>query len=105
MSPTRQAWAAFLISSALIIGTLLPVINYGYVFLYFPVFLIFGCDSARSANDCMRIQLGPFVPIVLAIFALITCQIAIRRKWYLASVLAATAACAVSWLFILRGFN
>jgi hypothetical protein len=105
MSPTRQSWTAFLISSALIIGTLLPVIDYGYIFLNFPVFLFFGCDSARSASDCLRIQLGPFVPIVLAIITLIGCRIAIGRSWYLGSVLAAAAACAASWLFVLRGSN
>jgi len=100
---TAQAWTAFLISSALIVGTLLPVIGYGGIFLYFPIFLLFGCDGARSATDCLRIQLSPFIPIVLTVCALICCRIAIGRAWYLASVLAAGAACAASWLFVLRG--
>ena len=105
MNPTRQAWTAFLISSALIIGTLLPVIGYGHIFLYLPVFLLFGCDSAQSGSDCLRILLSPFVPVALAIIALIGCRIAISRTWHLTSVLAAAAACATSWLFTLRSYN
>jgi hypothetical protein len=46
---SAQAWVAFLLSSALIVATLLPIIKYGVLFLYVPVFLIFGCDGARSA--------------------------------------------------------
>jgi uncharacterized BrkB/YihY/UPF0761 family membrane protein len=105
ISPTRQAWAAFLISSAFIIGTLLPVIQYGHIFLYFPAFLLFGCDSARSTSDCLRIEFSPFVPIALAILALIACRLAIRKTWYLGSVLTGAALCAASWVFFLRAFN
>ena len=105
MNPTKQAWTAFLLSSALIIGTLLPVINYGYIFLHYPVFMLFGCDSARNGDDCLRIQFAPFFPIVLTIIALIGCRIAIRRAWYVTSVLMGASACAVSWLFILRGLR
>ncbi len=105
MSPTRRSWLAFLISSALIIGTLLPVIGYGYIFRSFPVFLFFGCDKARSTIDCLRIELSPFVPIALAIIALIACRRAMSKTWYLASVFTAAALCAASWLFMLRAFN
>jgi len=105
MRPTKQAWVAFLISSALIIGTLLPVIGYGHIFLYFPVFLLFGCDSAHGSIDCLRIELSPFVPIALAIIALIACRRTISKARYMASIFTAAAVCAASWAFILRAYH
>jgi hypothetical protein len=105
MSSNSPAWVAFLLSSALIIGTLLPIVGYGYVFLYFPVFLAFGCDSARSVGDCLRIQATPFVPIVLTICALVGCSSAIIRTRYVTSVFVAALACAASWVFILQGLS
>jgi hypothetical protein len=105
MTPTRQAWIAFLLSSALIVGTLLPMIGYGSLLIHFPVFVMFGCDSARSAGDCLRILLTPLVPPVLTLVVLVGCPIAIARTWYVGSVAAAAVACAASWLLILWGFG
>jgi hypothetical protein len=105
MTSTGQAWTAFLLSSALIIGTFLPVINFGYLFIYYPVILIFGCENAQSGADCMRILLVPFVPAILTIAAFIGCRIAISRTWYAGSVLVAALACAASWLFVLLGLS
>jgi hypothetical protein len=105
VNSTHQAWTAFLISSAFIIGTFLSVVGYGYIFLNFPVFLFFGCDSARSNGDCWRIQLTPFVPVALTLVALIGSRVAIRRSWYVSSMLGTAVACAFSWLFALRGFG
>ena len=103
MNPNRQAWAAFLLSSALIVGTLLPIVNYGGMFLYFPIFLLFGCDGAGGSGDCLRIQLTPFIPPILAILSLIFCRIAIKRAWYTGSVLLAALACGGSWAMYLSG--
>jgi hypothetical protein len=105
MTRTQQAWTAFVLSSALIVGTLFPIINYGFIFLHFPIFLLFGCDSAQSGNDCLRIQLIPWLPPMLTIATLIACPIAINRNRYAASVLIAASACAVSWLTILSEFH
>jgi hypothetical protein len=101
MSQTSKAWAAFLISSALIIGTLLPVMNYGMLFLLFPVALLFGCDGARSGAGCVGMLLTPFVPLFLTFGALIFCRSAVRRSLYGSSVVVAAAACAASWLVFL----
>jgi hypothetical protein len=101
MSQTRLAWMAFLLSSALIVGALFPIVNYGQFFLFYPITLLFGCDSARSAGDCLRIQLTPWVPPALAIAALITCRIAISQARYATSVAVAALACAASWVIIL----
>ena len=100
---SKQAWVAFLISSALIIGTLAPVVRYGTVILLYPVFVLFGCDGARSGADCLRILITPLVPIALTVIALIGCRLAVRRGWYLGSVLGAAVACGASWMVILRG--
>lgn len=100
MSQNTQAWIAFLISSVLIVGTLMPVVNYGFLVLYFPVFLMFGCDSASGAMDCLRILATPFVPFALTIVAFIACRIAIERAQYVAAVLTAASACAGSWLLV-----
>jgi hypothetical protein len=87
-------------SSALIVGTLVPVIGYGSTLLVFPVFLLFGCDSAQSGGDCLRILMTPFLPFVLTIIAVVGCRLAIGRKLYLASVLGAALACGASWLAV-----
>ena len=102
IAPGTQAWAAFLISSALIVGTLLPVIGYGYIFLYLPVFLFFGCDSARTAADCLGTELYPFMPPALALLALIWCRMAVARRMYMTSIVVAASTCTVSWVLTLR---
>jgi hypothetical protein len=85
----------------LIIGTLAPVVRYGTVILLYPVFMLFGCDGARSGADCLRILITPLVPIALTVIALIGCRLAVRRGWYLGSVLGAAVACGASWMVIL----
>jgi len=105
MSAKNKAWVAFLLSSLLIIGALLPIINYGYIFLYLPAFLMFGCDSATSGDNCLRILFTPFVPIALTICSLAGCKFAISRARYLTSVSVAASACAASWIVILHGFR
>jgi hypothetical protein len=104
MTENKQAWAAFVLASALMVGTLWPVLGFGYRFIYFPVALLFGCDAARNGADCLRIQLTPFAPPGLTILAFIFCRNAIYRGWYVGSVLAAASACGMSW-GVIRGFG
>jgi hypothetical protein len=94
---SAQAWVAFLLSSALIVATLLPIIKYGVLFLYIPVFLIFGCDGARSAAGCLATLVSPFVPIGMTGLAVVVCRIAIRAEYYVASVCVAVFGCSASW--------
>jgi hypothetical protein len=100
MSSTRWAWVSFALSSALIVCTSLPVLRIGWVYFYFPIVLLFGCDGAGGPLDCLRMQLTPLVPPILVMATLVICPISIRRGWYLASVLIAATACALSWLAI-----
>jgi hypothetical protein len=99
MNRTKDAWIAFLLCSGLIIVTFLPVLNYGFIYDYYPIFLIIGCAEAQSAGECLRIELLPLASPVLTIAALIICKIAIGRAQYLLSVMTAVATCVVSWLF------
>jgi hypothetical protein len=84
MSERGKAWVAFVLSSGLILGTLSPVMTYGVMLVYYPIVLIFGCDGARTELECLGVQLYPLSAPALALLALVWCQIAIARTWYIA---------------------
>ena len=103
--PSRRAWAAYVISSALIVATLAPVVRYGTIIFLFPVFMVDGCDGARSCADCQRILMAPLIPIALTLMSLVGCRSALRHHRYLGSVLGAGLACGASWLSVRYGFG
>ena len=55
MYPYKHAWTAFLLSSGLIVGTLLPVLfSYNFVFLYNPIVFLLACGAGSCFFDTAR---------------------------------------------------